>query len=43
MTSIEIQNIISLGESTTVEFKTAYSKEVIEAIVAFQIQKEVVF
>ena len=35
MTSIELQNIISLGESETLEFKTAFSKEVIESLVAF--------
>lgn len=35
MNKRKIQNIISKGESETVEFKTSFSKSVIETLVAF--------
>ena len=35
MTNKELQRFISQGESETIEFKTSFSKEVIETVVAF--------
>ena len=34
-TSIEIQKLISSGESQTVEFKSSFTRETIESLVAF--------